>query len=54
MQFGQEQLDVYRFRLERFGQRNDEVREHPGRYDDLDYDNDNDAKGIPSWTCLTY
>ena len=27
------------------------VREHPGRYDNLDYDNDNDndlgAKGIP-------
>jgi len=36
-----------------FGQRNDEVRENPGRCDYLDYDNDNDndnatgARGAP-------
>ncbi|WP_295429808.1 hypothetical protein [uncultured Thiodictyon sp.] len=24
-----------------------EVREHPGRYDDLDYDNDNGTPGSP-------
>ena len=42
MQFGHEQL---------VGQRSHEVRENPGRDDNLDYDNDNDsdngAKGIP-------
>jgi len=24
------------------------------RFSDYDYDNDNDAKGIPYWTYLTY
>jgi len=35
--------------LTRLGQRNDRVREDPGRYGCLDYDNDNDndAAGIP-------
>ncbi len=28
--------------LTKLGQRNHEVRENPGRYDNLDYDNDND------------
>ena len=32
------------------------VREIPGRYDSLDYenDNDNDVTSIPLRTCLTY
>ena len=31
--------------LTKLGHRNHEVRENPGRYDCLDYDNDNGAKG---------
>jgi len=32
-----------------------DARENPGRYDKLDYDNDNDndAKSIRYWTCST-
>jgi len=37
--------------LPHLGQRNDELRENPCRYDyldyDYDYDNDHDAGGIP-------
>ncbi len=50
MQFGHEQLDVYRVSiririvsmLTKLRQRNHEVRENPGRDDNLDNDNDND------------
>ena len=42
--------------LAKFGQRNNEVRENPRGYRNLDYDNDNDndrdAEGIPQLTCL--
>ena len=52
--------------LTKLGQRNQEVRANPGRYDHLgsgsgsDYDNDNDndnddgAKGSRQWTCSAY
>jgi len=63
MRCGHERLDVYRVSIRdlawayetvrivamliELGQRSHEVRENPGRYDNLDYDNDNDAKVIP-------
>jgi hypothetical protein len=31
----------------KLGQQTHEVRGNPGHYDNLDYDNDNGAKGIP-------
>ena len=30
-----------------------DLRENPGRYDILDYDNDNDIDGIPKFSCGT-
>ncbi len=52
MQFGHEQLDVYRvsiryvawaYKLAKRLKRNGEVRENPGRYDYPDYDNDTEG-----------
>jgi four helix bundle protein len=33
--------------LTKLGQRNDEVRESAGGYDEFDYDNDNDSRSVP-------
>ena len=33
--------------LTKLGRRNHELRECSGRYENSDYDNDNDAKGTP-------